>query len=140
MKIDISMHTIQFLVLTTAIAALIAGLNVAQVAQAQSKGTCVINTQTTDVVNNVKNGNPHCFDPEQQPTGTPIPPNAGTGPPGPGSVGCAGQTACLPESSHPQSLNPQDKVVGDPHEDPKPGILPNNPQGQTVGNPHVFCR
>jgi len=49
------MQTIQMLVLVTAIAALIAGLNVAQVAHAQSKGTCVVNSDTT-VANNVKTG------------------------------------------------------------------------------------
>jgi hypothetical protein len=130
------MQTIQLLVLVTAIATLIAGLNVSQVVHAQSKGTCVVDTNT-NVVNNQKNGNPHCFDPEQQPAGTPNP--AGTVPTGPGSFGCAGTAACAaqPPGPHPQSLNPQGKVVGDPHEEPaEPGITPNA-AGNVPGNPHV---
>jgi hypothetical protein len=140
------MQTIQFLVLATAIAALIAGLNVSQVAHAQSKGTCVVGSNAAgNPTSNPTNGNPHCFDPEQQPpTATP--------PPGTTAAGCAGQPAGGPNDcsggaagNHPQSLNPQGNVVGNPHEEPSTGCQPpgpckTNPQGDIVGDPHVPTR
>ena len=57
-----------------AVAALTAGLNVAQVAHAQSKGTCVVGPNSAgNPTSNPVSGNPHCFDPEQQPLGTTSP-------------------------------------------------------------------
>jgi len=57
-------------------------------------------------------------------------------------TGCIGQTTpvnCLPTSNHPQSLNPQDKVDGNPHEDPKLGT-DQNPQMDVTGPPHYTDR
>src|SRR5215469_7483242 len=107
MNINIVMQTIQFLVLATAIAALIAGLNVLQVAHA---GTCTVtdNPSGNLVAGGGKSGNPHCFDPEQQPTGTTATPAQTT----PGSAPAMGTcttnpcTAAGGGGNHPQSTNP----------------------------------
>jgi hypothetical protein len=133
------MQTIQFLVLATAIAALIAGINVSQVAYAQSKGTCVVGPNSANnPTSNPVSGNPHCFDPEQQPLGATSPGGAtGTG-------ACAAGTSpggC----NHPQSTNPQGTVTGNPHEEPASGCqgvasCSTNPQGSLVGNPHYPTR
>jgi hypothetical protein len=136
------MQTIQFLVLATAIAALIAGLNVSQVAHAQSKGTCVVgsNTANNPVINNVNNGNPHCFDPEQQPAGTSaLPPSTATG------TGECLPGGSLPLCNHPQSTNGAGTVTGNPHEEPASGCqgvasCHTNPQGSLVGDPHYPTR
>lgn len=149
------MQTIQFLVLATAIAALIAGLNVSQVAHAQSKGTCDVgsNAAGNPVLNNANNGNPHCFDPEQQPPTATPPPGSSSAqgcegqPMSPGGIPCSGGAA----GNHPQSLNPQDKVVGNAHEElsscptgcTQTTNNPNshvNPQMSVVGNTHVTAR
>jgi hypothetical protein len=157
------MQTIQFLVLATAIAALIAGLNVSQVAHAQSQGTCAVGSNTatpvTNPTSNPTSGNPHCFDPEQQPAsatppaGSPLC-SATSGCP----TGCAGSgptAACSggPAGNHPQSINPQGKVVGNPHEEPvgrlglgsgcsagQAGPCSQNPAGDIVGDPHSMTR
>jgi hypothetical protein len=145
------MQTIQFLVLATAIAALIAGLNVSQVAHAQkTPGTCVVGSNANNnPTSNPVSGNPHCFDPEQQPAGS----SATTALPG--DVPAMGNGACAAGTggqvcNHPQSTNPQGKIVGNPHEEPLPGsgcqVPPNpnscgiNPQNSVVGNPHVPTR
>jgi len=161
------MQTIQFLVLATAIAALIAVLNVSQVAHAQSPGTCQVGSNANNnPTSNPKSGNPHCFDPEQQPTTATATPaqtcaatstTCGTGNPGGaaamGNGACAsGATAC----THPQSTNPQGHIVGNPHEEPSTtcqGVstcrnimpassspAPDGTQGSLVGNPHVPTR
>jgi len=141
------MQTIRFLVLAAAIAALIAGLNVGQVAHAQSKGTCMVGSNAAgNPTSNSKSGNPHCFDPEQQPLGTTAT-SAQSGPPPPPPTGngqCAAGTSpggC----NHPQSTNPQSKIVGNPHEEPSSGCqnvasCHANPQGSLVGKPHYPTR
>jgi hypothetical protein len=116
----ISIQTIQFLVLATAIAALIAGLNVSQLAHAQSKGTCLVGSNANNnPTSNQKSGNPHCFDPEQQPAGS----SATTALPG--DVPAIGNGACAAGTggqvcNHPQSTNPQGKIVVNPHEESSP--------------------
>jgi hypothetical protein len=135
------MQTIQFLVLATAIAALIAGLNVSQVAHAQSKGTCVVGSNAAgNPTSNPVSGNPHCFDPEQQPAGlSALPPSTATG-----TGACAAGTSpggC----NHPQSTNPQGTVTANPHEEPSSGCqgvasCHTNPQGSLVGDPHYPTR
>ena len=133
------MQTIQFLVLATAIAALIAGLNVSQVAHAQSKGTCVVGSNAAgNPTSNPVSGNPHCFDPEQQPAGSSaLPPSTATG-----TGQCAtGTIVC----NHPQSTNPQGTVTGNAHEEPASGCqgvksCSTNPQGSLVGAPHYPTR
>ncbi|MGC2573298.1 MAG: hypothetical protein WA364_17425 [Candidatus Nitrosopolaris sp.] len=135
------MQTIQFLVLATAIAALIAGLNVSQVAHAQSKGTCVVGSNAAgNPTSNPVSGNPHCFDPEQQPAGSSaLPPSTATG-----TGACAAGTSpggC----NHPQSTNPQGTVTANPHEEPSSGCqgvasCHTNPQGSLVGDPHYPTR
>ena len=152
------MQTIRFLVLTSAIAALIAGLNVSQVAHAQSQGTCQVGSNTNgNPTSNSKSGNPHCFDPEQQPTGTTATPaqtcaatstTCGTG--NPGGQPATGNGMCAAGTSpggcnHPQSTNPQGTVTGNPHEEPSSGCqgvktCQTNPQGSLVGNPHYPTR
>ncbi len=164
---NVSMQTIQFLVLTTAIASLIAGLSVSQVAHAQSQGTCAVGSNTsppapagmTNPTTNPTSGNPHCFDPEQQPSSA-TPPSgsplcsATSGCP----TGCAGSAPTAtcsggPTGNHPQSLNPQGKVVGNPHEEPagplnlgsgcsagQAGPCNQNPAGDIVGDPHSSTR
>jgi hypothetical protein len=137
------MQNIQLLMLVTAIAALIAGLNVAHVAHAQdtcSVGTNANNNPTSNKQSptgtGIVSGNPHCFDPEQQPTGT-----TGTG----GATGtgacAAGTTTC----NHPQSTNGAGTVTGNPHEEPASGCqgvasCSTNPQGSIVGDPHYPTR
>jgi hypothetical protein len=135
------MQTIQFLVLATAIAALIAGLNVSQAAHAQSKGTCVVGSNAAgNPTSNPVSGNPHCFDPEQQPAGSSaLPPSTATG-----TGACAAGTSpggC----NHPQSTNGAGTVTGNPHEEPASGCqgvasCQINPQGSLVGNPHYPTR
>jgi hypothetical protein len=152
------MQSIQFLVLATAIAALIAGLNVAQVAHAQSKGTCVVGSNNpainnpTNPTSNPVSGNPHCFDPEQQPAGSTLPPSTATGCMGV-PMGQGAQCSGGPPGNHPQSINPQGKVVGNPHEEPagplglgsgcsagQAGPCSQNPAGDIVGDPHSMTR
>lgn len=158
------MQTIQFLVLATAIASLIAGLSVSQVAHAQSQGTCQVGSNANgNPTSNPKSGNPHCFDPEQQPTTATATPaqtcaatstTCGTGNPGgqPATGTCPGPGACATNpatgavgGNHPQSTNPQGKVVGNPHEEPSSGCqgVPSctvKPNGNVVGDPHYPTR
>ena len=128
-------------VVTSIATALTAGLNVAQVAHAQSKGTCVVGSNSAgNPTSNSKSGNPHCFDPEQQPAGSSAqPPSTATG-----TGACAAGTS-LGGCNHPQSTNPQDKVTGNPHEEPSSGCqgvksCHANPQGSLVGNTHYPTR
>src|SRR5215469_18762600 len=98
------MQTIQFLVLATAIAALIAGLNVSQVAHA-AKCAVGSNAAGNPVAGGGASGNPHCFDPEQQPTGTTATP-AQSGPPPPPPTGACTTNPCTTAGgggNHPQS-------------------------------------
>ena len=118
-----------------------AGLNVAQVAHAQSKGTCVVGPNSAgNPTSNPVSGNPHCFDPEQQPLGTTSPGGAtGTCTTNPCSAAGGG-------GNHPQSTNPQGTVTANPHEEPSSGCPPapttchQNPQGSLVGDPHYAFR
>jgi hypothetical protein len=152
MNINIAMQTIYFLVLATAIAALIAGLNVSQVAHAQSKGTCQVGSNANgNPTSNPTSGNPHCFDPEQQPTGTTATP-AQSLPNQPAATGTCTTNPCTTAGgggNHPQSINPQDKIVGNPHEEspgsgcsatPPTPSCSINPQGSVVGSPHSSMR
>jgi len=140
-----AMQTIRFLVLATAIAALIAGLNVGQVAHAQSKGTCTVGSNAAgNPTSNTKSGNPHCFDPEQQPMGTTATP-AQSGPPPPPPTGTGACASGMSLCNHPQSTNPQGKIVANPHEEPSSGCqgvksCHTNPQGSLVGKPHYPTR
>jgi hypothetical protein len=143
------MQTILFLVLATAIAALIAGLNVGQVAHANSKGTCAVGSNAAgNPTSNTVSGNPHCFDPEQQPTGTTAT-SAQSGPPPPPATGTCTTNPCTAAGgggNHPQSTNPQSKIVANPHEEPSSGCgsgaanCHTNPQGSIVGSPHYTAR
>jgi hypothetical protein len=122
-----------------AVAASTAGLNVAQVTHAQSKGTCVVGSNlNNNPTSNPVSGNPHCFDPEQQPAGSSaLPPSTATG-----TGACAaGTTVC----NHPQSTNGAGTVTGNPHEEPASGCqgvasCKTNPQGSIVGDPHYPTR
>lgn len=129
------------LLLASIAAASMVGLNVAQMTHAQSKGTCVVGSNSAgNPTSNSKSGNPHCFDPEQQPAGSSAqPPSTATG-----TGACAAGTSpggC----NHPQSTNPQGKVTGNSHEEPSSGCqgvasCHTNPQGSLVGNPHYPTR
>jgi hypothetical protein len=121
-------------------AASITGLNVAQVAHATD--TCSVGPNSANNPTSNKQGspattgNPHCFDPEQQPTGT-----TGTG----GATGTGACAAGVAVCNHPQSTNPQGTVTGNPHEEPSSGcqgVTPckTNPQNSIVGTPHYPTR
>src|SRR5215471_9614313 len=136
------MEKILMLVVVTSIAAaMITGLDFAQVGHAQSKGTCVVGSNSAgNPTSNSKSGNPHCFDPEQQPLGSSAqPPSTAIG-----NGECAAGTSAG-GCNHPQSTNPQGKVTGNPHEEPSSGCqgvksCHANPQGSLVGNPHYPTR